>query len=67
VVGRPPHVASRPGLGGELTSLPQIFSCHHIERYSYRGLDSAGCKVGLVSKRVGRSDALLSPPGWASA
>jgi hypothetical protein len=52
----------RPGLGGKPTSLPQILSCHHIERYSCRGLDPAGCKVGLVGQGVGRLAALLGPP-----
>jgi hypothetical protein len=57
----------RPDLSDELMLLPQIFSCRHMERYSCGGLDSAGCKVGLVSQGVGRPDALLGPPGWALA
>jgi hypothetical protein len=59
---RPTHVADRPGLGGELTSLPQIISCRHIERYSCGGLDPAGYKVGSVGQGVGQRAALLGPP-----
>jgi hypothetical protein len=53
--GWTPHVASRPGLGGEPTSLPQILSCRHMERYSRKGLDSTGYKVGSADR----------PPCWA--
>jgi hypothetical protein len=46
--GQPPRVAGRPGLGDKLTSLPQILSCRHMERYFCIGHNPEGCKVGLV-------------------
>jgi hypothetical protein len=58
-----PHVAGRPGLGCEPTSLPRIPSCCHMERCSSGGLDPAGCKVGLTDQGVGRTAAQLGGPG----
>jgi hypothetical protein len=51
------------GLGGEPTSLPQILSFCHMERYSHGGLDLVGYKVGPAGQRVGRPATLLGPPG----
>jgi hypothetical protein len=62
-VDQPPCVVSQPDLGGEPTSLPQILSCHHMERYSRGGVDPANCKVGPIDQEVGQPVALLSPPG----
>jgi hypothetical protein len=55
--------ASQLSLGGELTSLPQILSCCHMERYPHGWLDPTGCKVGSIDQGVGRLAALLGPPG----
>jgi hypothetical protein len=44
----------RPGLGGRPTSLPWILTCCQMERYSCRGLDPTGYKVGQTAR----------PPWW---